>query len=329
MLKSAFILFLGLLVFQGAAAQKTATEKDTILYYMKNSGEIVSNKDSADYLMFNMPIDPSSGTQLYPVIELYPNGKRKLTGTASNRSAKLSLQGSSMSFYPNGKRKSVNTYKDGYKIGNVITYYPNGQLYTVEKYNDENKLLSYQLFLMECRDSTGKVLAENGNGEWLKFDEDFKNITEKGPIINGVKDGEWHGTTKDVSKFDCLYKKGESVSGVGYDMLGQAHPFTKDMVQPDYKGGMDEFYEFLRHNIHFPAYERERNITGRVIIQFTIKNNGKLSDVHVVRSISKGIDEEALRVINLTQEWIPGVQYGVPADVKYTVPINFSLGVSR
>jgi len=50
MIKIFFIFLLGLLVFQNAKAQK-----DTLVYYMKNSGGVVTNKDSADFFIKILP----------------------------------------------------------------------------------------------------------------------------------------------------------------------------------------------------------------------------------------------------------------------------------
>jgi hypothetical protein len=46
MLRIAFFLILGLLTFQKVTAQ---TERDAILYYMKNSGVLAKSKDSHGY----------------------------------------------------------------------------------------------------------------------------------------------------------------------------------------------------------------------------------------------------------------------------------------
>ena len=57
MLKHFLILLLGILVFQRVSAQ---SGKDTLLYAVKNNGQLVSTKDSADYFIFNLPADPNT-----------------------------------------------------------------------------------------------------------------------------------------------------------------------------------------------------------------------------------------------------------------------------
>jgi len=101
--------------------------------------------------------------------------------------------------------------------------------------------------------------------------------------------------------------------------------FTSVEQVPEFPGGLNEFMVFLSKNIRYPAKARENKVQGRVIISFIVERDGSLSDVHVVRGIGYGADDEALRVIKLSPNWKPGVQNGHPVRVAYSVPISFSL----
>ncbi|PWK78131.1 TonB family protein [Mucilaginibacter oryzae] len=62
----------------------------------------------------------------------------------------------------------------------------------------------------------------------------------------------------------------------------------------------DPFYELYRYigrYTRYPAKARENHLTGRVILTFNI-NNGKISDVKLVRGVDESIDNEVLRVLN-------------------------------
>jgi len=50
------------------------------------------------------------------------------------------------------------------------------------------------------------------------------------------------------------------------------------------------------------------------------------SNVRILRSIDPEIDAEAIRVLQESPKWNPGLQHGVPVRVAYTMPINFNLG---
>jgi protein TonB len=50
-----------------------------------------------------------------------------------------------------------------------------------------------------------------------------------------------------------------------------------------------------------------------------------LSDLRIVKSLHPLFDKEALRVLSLMPNWIPGKQNGESVKVKYTIPIAFRL----
>jgi len=101
--------------------------------------------------------------------------------------------------------------------------------------------------------------------------------------------------------------------------------FTSVEHVPEFPGGLDAFMAFLAKNIRYPAAARQNKVEGRVIISFIVEKDGSLSDVHVIRGIGYGADEEALRVIKSSPNWKPGVQNGHLVRVAYSVPISFSL----
>ena len=109
-------------------------------------------------------------------------------------------------------------------------------------------------------------------------------------------------------------------------VVQEGQVFTVVEEMPQFPGGMAEAMKFLAKNINYPAEAQKAKIEGRVIVQFVVKEDGKVSDAKVVRSINPDLDAEALRVIGLMPEWIPGKQRGKAVAVKYTMPIMFRLG---
>lgn len=94
------------------------------------------------------------------------------------------------------------------------------------------------------------------------------------------------------------------------------------------KGGMAEFYKFVKSNIKYPKFARRIGLEGRVFVTFIVEKDGSLTEIEVVegRGIGGGCDEEAVRVVSLSPKWIPGTQKGEPVRQRYTVPITFRLG---
>jgi TonB family protein len=168
-------------------------------------------------------------------------------------------------------------------------------------------------------------MVKDGNGHCIGYNEDFKRIIAEGDIVNGLEEGEWHGSLKDSARYVCIYEKGISKKGTGYDKNGKEYPFTAIKKEPTIKGGYEGFLKFLSRNLHYPKSAKENNIQGKVFISFVIEKDGILDDLHVIRGIGGGCDEEAMRVIKLSSPWVPGTQYGMPMRVKYTIPISFTM----
>ena len=95
---------------------------------------------------------------------------------------------------------------------------------------------------------------------------------------------------------------------------------------PEFPGGQQAMMRYIAENIKYPVIAQENGIQGRVICQFVVEKDGKVSDIQVVRSSGEAsLDKEAQRVIGSMPKWKPGKQRGKPVRVKYTLPVNFRL----
>ncbi|MBS1502667.1 MAG: TonB family protein [Bacteroidetes bacterium] len=302
-------------------AQTNSTDllKNATVYYLKNNGEFVDIKDSADYIRV---IQPDTTEQfLYTVSDFYLTGKPKTIGKSLTPGPGLKRQGMFIEYFKNGHRKSIENYENGKQAGDMVFYYPNGKPYYTAIYDTSKK----QVLVNQVTDTAGNVMAENGKGRWLTYDDDFKRVTGEGPIVDGLKEGEWHGNANDSVKYICLYSKGTSVSGKSYERSGTEHTFTKDIINAEFNGGEKAFSSFLGRNIHYPAAAREYDVQGRVFVSFIVEKDGRLTHFKILRGISYGCDEEVIRVLRLSPPWIPGYRYGVPASCQYTQPVTFAL----
>lgn len=312
--KHILILVFSLFLFTTAFAQKGG-----LIYYLKNSGKLVSTKDSADYSRVVLPPDTSVDKNLYQVYEYYKNGKVRLVTNSKTRDINLLYQGGYIAYYPDGKKKGMGSFKDGRPVGHEVNYFPNGKLYYTRNHVADGKVT-----YVECRDSSGKVLAENGNGSVLLFDERFADIATEGKIDSGSEEGIWHLKKNDSIRVENEYSKGALIYSEDIYKSGKI-VFTKVDVNPEFVGGMDAFIRFLAHNIRYPALARENGTQGKVIVSFLCGSDGKLTDVHVLSGIGDGCDEESVRVITISPPWQPGYVHGKPVNVAYSLPISFSV----
>jgi TonB family protein len=94
---------------------------------------------------------------------------------------------------------------------------------------------------------------------------------------------------------------------------------------PAFPGGMSALVSFLRENIQYPAEAIENKEEGRVVIQFWIEIDGKISNIVVLRGVSPSLDKEAVRLVELMPDWIPAENRGKKIRYKFTLPISFRL----
>ncbi|MFT6856378.1 MAG: protein TonB [Cyclobacteriaceae bacterium] len=99
--------------------------------------------------------------------------------------------------------------------------------------------------------------------------------------------------------------------------------FTIVERQPEYPGGMSAFYKFVGDNLKYPKEAKRAGVQGRVYVQFVIDQEGRVTAIKTVKGIGYGCDEEAERLMGMTELWFPGTQNEVPDKVRMVLPIIF------
>ena len=94
---------------------------------------------------------------------------------------------------------------------------------------------------------------------------------------------------------------------------------------PEFPGGIQAMMKFLSTNIKYPVEAQKKGISGRVIVQFVIMEDGTLDQAKVIRGVDPLLDEEALRVVKSMPKWKPGMDRGEAVKVRFTAPITFNL----
>lgn len=102
-------------------------------------------------------------------------------------------------------------------------------------------------------------------------------------------------------------------------------PFERVENMPVFLGGDAALLAFLANNIEYPKTAQRMGIEGRVTLSFVIDETGSVTNIEVLRGIGAGCDEEAIRVLKLLPNYIPGKQRGVPVKVRMRVPVTFKL----
>jgi protein TonB len=102
-------------------------------------------------------------------------------------------------------------------------------------------------------------------------------------------------------------------------------PFICFFNQPEFPGGDQALLSFIKENVTYPKFEKDSSIQGRVIIQFYVNDDGTIGGIHVIKGVSKGLDEEALRVVKLLPRFKPWENMNKTEKPWLNLPINFKL----
>lgn len=101
--------------------------------------------------------------------------------------------------------------------------------------------------------------------------------------------------------------------------------FQKVDKMPAFPGGEVALMKFIGDSIRYPKDAKEKGLQGKVITSFIVKADGTVSEVKIIRGISRSLDDEALRVIKSLPDFIPAELDGKKVAVSYMIPINFAL----
>jgi TonB family protein len=169
-------------------------------------------------------------------------------------------------------------------------------MFTTGKYSEHNterdtqSILDYDTMEKELEYIYNFLLEVAGTSQTLAFRE--SRVPARGPAYDDV-----------VSYYDCDQRP---------TFLNSADiaPFMEKWVYP---------------NLKYPEGAVRDGVQGRVMVDFIIDKDGKVTDVRVVRGIDIELDEEAVRVIGASPKWKPGRVNGQKVRTSITVPVEFRL----
>lgn len=130
--------------------------------------------------------------------------------------------------------------------------------------------------------------------------------------------------------------------------------YDKPEVLPEYPGGTDKFWGYLREAVKYPQEAQEWGVQGRIHVEFIVEKDGSISNVKLITGADKlkeivviaykpkddspeeirkenedkgriALQEEAIRVVKAMPKWKPGTVGGKPVRTKFVLPIMFRL----
>lgn len=101
-------------------------------------------------------------------------------------------------------------------------------------------------------------------------------------------------------------------------------PFQFVTEKPSFQGGdMNTFSKWVHENLVYPEIAKNNGVQGSVTLQFTVKKDGSISNIRVLRGVDPSLDKEAIRVVSSSPKWKPGKVGDREVSVNYTFPVRF------
>ena|SRR5689334_6283369 len=104
---------------------------------------------------------------------------------------------------------------------------------------------------------------------------------------------------------------------------------TTAEVMPTFPGGEEKLAQFMKDNIQYPKEALDNKVEGTVYVSFVVDETGKITNVQMLKRMAYGMDQEAMRVVKMMPNWVPGMNKGKAVAVQYTLPVKFSLGSAQ
>ncbi len=197
-------------------------------------------------------------------------------------------------------------------------YFVNGSMATTKAFEmrmEEEDVVILNAYLKNGKKIRGAVLPNNNyaTGTWdvNKHPDEQEAIYHKDGKAYKIQGGKY-------VEIEESQKEEVKKEPVPFQMAGQ---------KPRFNGGdANEFSKWIGQNIRYPEKCRQAKIQGMVTLKFTVTEDGKVTDVQILRGVNEDLDKEAVRVVSESPLWTPGRnKEGEIVPVTYTVPVLFQL----
>jgi len=94
-----------------------------------------------------------------------------------------------------------------------------------------------------------------------------------------------------------------------------------------FPGGDKAWMQFISENVSskVPIKKKAPAGTYTVIIQFIVRADGSVSDIEPLTNFGYGMEEEVIRVIKKSPQWVPAVRDGQKLNAYRKQPLTFKI----
>jgi periplasmic protein TonB len=150
--------------------------------------------------------------------------------------------------------------------------------------------------------------------------------------LNGMPIEELHEyfVKFDVRHYDKVRKKMQEKPDCWHslkaDTSAYLYPISsiETLPEPLIPGGQKKITAYLREHLRYPDAAFRLNLSGTVTLGFVAEPDGTLTNIHVIKAVGGGCEQEAIRIIRDIC-WKPASINGIDVRSKHTFDIQFKL----
>ena len=154
----------------------------------------------------------------------------------------------------------------------------------------------------------------------LHFAQSYKDGKLDGKFLQYYPDGKL--------RREEYYSENQCNNGKLFDENGTEIEHQPYFIPPAFPGGIENLIKLVANVTKYPEDAWKKKAEGRVILQFFVNEEGKMTYPEVIQSVRYDIDKEALRAfkdISEVYRWSPGYKDGKAISVKFTLPLYFRI----
>lgn len=100
--------------------------------------------------------------------------------------------------------------------------------------------------------------------------------------------------------------------------------YSEHETTPQFPGGEAAMLSYIYDNMKYPQDAYNKNIQGRVVLQFLVRKTGEVDSVKIVRGKYPSLDTEAMRLASGFPRFMPATSDCAPVDWRMAIPIKFN-----
>jgi TonB family protein len=102
-------------------------------------------------------------------------------------------------------------------------------------------------------------------------------------------------------------------------------PTITSVYEAQFPGGQDSLYKYVTQNLIYPPDAVTKQIQGKMLVAFTIAENGSVTSLRVINGFNEAVNQQTLKILSEMPEWQSATQGIKDVATDFILPLHFYL----